>query len=197
LLTSGEGVRVQGSTTGNAASVGFFDAGGVRIGTLGDISLSDNAISLASTIDSVHLYPGFVQALTATSGGNVGIGTTVPSAKLDVRGEINFGASSEYCAIAGPESLRIIRGTIGSSGTIINGSGFTVSRTATGKYSITFVPGFASLPAITATVPDNGGAEALPFLEFAGSGGVLLEVYQRDDGSFVNRDVHFMAVGTR
>ena len=45
-------------------------------------------------------------------GGNVGIGTEGPLAKLDVRGGIRFGVNSEYRAVGAGDALHIIRGSV-------------------------------------------------------------------------------------
>jgi hypothetical protein len=200
LLTAAEGVRIQGPSVGttNTAYASFVDSAGTRIGYVGDASSGDRSIYLACDTGDVHLYAGLTPTLTAKANGNVGIGTTTPGAKLDVRGDVRLSLSGFYRAAAGEENLRIVRGVISLDGAVLNGSGFTVSHPVTGKYQITFTPAFAGLPAITATVKEtNGASEALPMLEFAASSGVLLEVYARSDGSFVNRDVQFIAVGPR
>lgn len=44
---------------------------------------------------------------------------------------------------------RIIRGTVSSAGAIVVGSGFTVSRTGVGQYTVTFTTAFADHPTVT------------------------------------------------
>jgi hypothetical protein len=54
-----------------------------------------------------------------------------------------------------PVSFRIIRGTIdGDNGTIVVGSGFTIAKTSTGRYTITFDTAFTSTPVVVAS-PDT------------------------------------------
>lgn len=96
---------------------------------------------------------GAVRA-TFLPNGNVGLGTIVPNAKLDVRGDIRLGASGEYQAIgASTENLSIIRGTVNSNGTVRLGSGYTVTRLALGIYRVSWssTPGFAAAPTPVAT----------------------------------------------
>jgi len=96
---------------------------------------------------------GAVRA-TFLPNGNVGLGTIVPNAKLDVRGDIRLGANGEYTAIgASAENLSIIRGTVNSNGTVRLGSGYTVTRLALGIYRVSWgtAPGFAAAPTPVAT----------------------------------------------
>jgi hypothetical protein len=83
--------------------------------------------------------------------GNVGVGTTSPSAKLDVRGAIKLGSSGQFFAASGQEDLRMLRGTVNGFGgaAIISGSGFTAQRISTGQYLITFSTPFSGLPSVT------------------------------------------------
>lgn len=80
--------------------------------------------------------------------GFVGVGTVSPSAKLHVNGDIRM--ANGYLAAGGTENLRIIRGVVNSSGVVLEGSGFTASRTSTGVYSLTFSSSFIGAPAVTA-----------------------------------------------
>jgi hypothetical protein len=50
-----------------------------------------------------------------------------------------------------PNGIRIIRGTVAANGTKVNGAGFTPTRTAAGRYTITFTPAFAAAPSETLT----------------------------------------------
>ena len=86
-------------------------------------------------------------------GGNVGVGTSTPASKLEVRGDIRLGPLGEYFAPESGEALRIIRGEVLAAGSISSGSGFTVSKTGTGTYTIFFSTPFlaTSHPAFTAT----------------------------------------------
>jgi hypothetical protein len=83
--------------------------------------------------------------------GNVGIGTNSPNTKLHVRGHVRLGASGELFAPGGVENIRILRGRISGAGGITTGSGFTVTKTGTGAYTVTFTTPFSAEPTITAT----------------------------------------------
>jgi hypothetical protein len=90
--------------------------------------------------------------------GNVGIGTTSPTAKLDVRGSIKLGTAGQYSALGGQEDLRMIRGDIDGNGTISRGTGFTVTRSGEGVYDVTFVPAFSGIPTVSATAVIGTGS---------------------------------------
>jgi len=88
--------------------------------------------------------------LTLTSGGSVGIGTTAPQSRLQVFGDVTLGGDGKLHAAGGGESLRIVRGTVGPSGRVYSGTGFSVFSPNAGVYIITFNPPFSDFPAVTA-----------------------------------------------
>jgi hypothetical protein len=59
--------------------------------------------------------------------------------------------------------LRIIRGYISSTGTILSGAGFTVSKSSTGFFIIDFTIPFSDIPSVTASPYHNGAAQAHPY----------------------------------
>lgn len=54
----------------------------------------------------------------------------------------------------GDEQLRILRGRVSSTGTLVGGSGFTPSRTGVGLYTITFSTPFSQPPSVTLSPTD-------------------------------------------
>ena len=80
--------------------------------------------------------------------GNIGIGTSSPGAKLEVRGDIKLHTDGSLYAPGGVENLRIIRGSINPDASIGAGSGF--SSYSPGNYIIiiTFSTPFTSPPSI-------------------------------------------------
>jgi len=135
-----------GSNSTQAGYLGFWNGTGSETGWLGFGSPGspDFGIANARSGGDIYLSPG--------PGGNVGIGTNAPLAKLDVRGSIRLGNSGELSAASGPENLRLLRGNIdGATGNILAGSGFTCSRVLAGLYLIQFNQSFSGTPSVTAT----------------------------------------------
>ncbi|HEX2838486.1 MAG TPA: hypothetical protein VHN77_10195 [Phycisphaerales bacterium] len=128
--------------------------------------------------------------------GLVGIGTTAPAAKLDVRGDIRLGVSGQYRAAAGTENLRIVRGSVTAAGTANFGSGFTVTRPSTGVYIITFTQPFTGVPSISVT-PELADVVKLAMTNGVTSSTARIEVSLRSDGSFSNCEFGFIAIGPR
>lgn len=85
--------------------------------------------------------------------GNVGINTATPAAMLDVRGDIRLGNSGQFFAVKSPQNDRTLRGTVGGTGAIVagSGSGFTITQTATGRYTINFSQAFTAAPTVIVT----------------------------------------------
>ena len=137
--------------------------------------------------------------------GNVGIGTSAPAAKLDVRGNIRLGTSGQFFAPAGPENLRIIRGIIAEDGSILEGTGFSVSHPEEGRYVVGFPTPFADVPTITATAdrnpftPGGAGSEAsyLVMTDFVTLSGAEFVVRNASANVWQDRAFQFIAIGPR
>jgi hypothetical protein len=131
--------------------------------------------------------------------GNVGVGTTTPQAKLDVRGDIRLGTSGELRAPGGAENLRIVRGVVNAAGSILAGSGFQAVREAAGVYKITFTPGFSAVPAVTATA-DRTTVSGVSYTVTTSpvTAGFTVLVVRNPEGEFESdRDFSFIAIGPR
>jgi hypothetical protein len=103
--------------------------------------------------DSLVLYSAGASRVTIATNGNVGIGTNSPAAKLQVVGDVRLGADGNQFAASGQENLRIVRGRVSASGTVLSGTGFTCSAwsAANQRFTLTFDPPFSGTPAITVT----------------------------------------------
>src|SRR5262245_27021364 len=105
--------------------------------------------------DGLGLFVNGAEQATLTPGGNLGVGTTSPLGRLDVRGNIRLGPSGEFFAPAALENLRVIRGVVHESGGVLSGSGFSAQHVDVGKYVVTFTTSFLAAPVVVATAHRN------------------------------------------
>lgn len=95
----------------------------------------------------------------------------------------------------GGEALRTVRGKISSAGAIIRGSGFTVAKTGTGKYKITFTTIFSDEPDITVMALDSGGTVFAGMDTGGGTPGISAEIQFRSGATPVDATFHFICTG--
>lgn len=114
------------------------------------------------------------ERLTVASNGNVGIATTTPTANLDVRGDVKLGSAGQYFASGGDENLRLLRGTVSATGTIVAGTGWTVTRVLPGWYSVSFTVPFSSAPSVTASLATATGSARVSFVTNVSTTGCVL-----------------------
>lgn len=137
--------------------------------------------------------PAGNQLLTVKYYGSVGIGTPAPNAKLDVRGQIALGSSGQYTALGTSESgMRLVRGQVRNDGVILVGSGFTVSHTGTGAYTVTFSPAFSGAPVVVATV--QHGIAQMATVSSPSAGVVYIDTWDAN-GTASDQFFHFIAIG--
>ena len=142
----------------------------------------------------------FTETMRIEGNGNAGIGTTTPTAKLEVRGDIKMGAlnaapEKDVLAAGGVENLRIVRGAINSNGGIVSGTGFTIVRTGTGTYQINFNPAFTDTMSITATPAPNAARPCTITWNNATESYVLMETWSAANKA--DLWFNFIAIGAR
>jgi hypothetical protein len=94
--------------------------------------------------------PAGFELMTIQGSGKVGIGTSSPTRKLDVNGDIGLGPNGTFPAVRGEEEhLSILRGTVEPDGTPSSGCCFTVFKCGTGCYDITYARPFSEVPSVS------------------------------------------------
>lgn len=196
--TPGEGIRIQGtlSTGSNLAYLSFANGAGTALGYVGDGGGGENNIYLGAYGGDLGLVNStFGTVLIAKSTGLVGIGTTAPAAKLDVRGDIKLGTSGQYFAVKSPTNDRSIRGAINANGTIDasrSSTGFTITKSSTGVYSINFTVAFASPP----TVVVSGMAQCCRArVTTTATNSAFVHVLSYATDALTDAPFHFIAMG--
>lgn len=107
---------------------------------------------------------------------------------------LKLGTNAQFYASGGIEDLYIIRGVVSSTGAILAGTGFTVSHTGTGLYTITFTTAFSAMPAVTVTPQSGLGRIATCTSVGAGSTGIDT----RDtSGTATDNQFNFIAIGPK
>lgn len=137
------------------------------------------------------------ERLRVTSAGNVGIGTSAPTAKLDVRGSIRLGNSGEFQVPAVAGNLKIVRATVASTGNPLAGmeSSLSVNLGPTGVYTIAFTPVFTGRPTIVATC-ESTGADRIAMVDNITNGSCTIRVVS-GSGTAVNCTFDLIAIGLR
>jgi hypothetical protein len=90
-------------------------------------------------------------------------------------------------------ATRIVRGEVTSAGAINLGAGFSVTRTGTGAYSVTFTTAFAAIPVVTAQAMLTAGALVSKVASRTASG-FTVAVFTTTTGANTDGAFSFIAV---
>ena len=150
----------------------------------------------ATTLKLESVGGGGNKNFVVATDGLMGVGTTAPTAKLEVRGDIKLGASGQYQATAGTELLRLARGTIDDNGSVISGTGFTSNRVLQGVYRINFASPFSGVPSVTVTPRLQSGVQQSAYTWLVSATGFNVYVY-KSAGVPNDTEFDFCAIGPR
>lgn len=89
---------------------------------------------------------------------------------------------------------QIIRGSVGSTGTPINGRGYTVAYLSTGVYTVNFDDPFESPPVVVLGVGNVGGLIAVKQNGDSTVDLVPVQTYNPSTGAFVDARFNFIAM---
>lgn len=145
-------LRVTGGHVVVDNNYGFLSANAANTGIGAGLDTTTN--------DSLNLYSAGASRVTVAATGNVGIGTASPAAKLQVNGDVRLGPGGSQFAASGEENLRIVRGRVSASGTILAGTGFGSPGwygPPHNQFVVVFIPPFSGPPVVTVTATAVNG----------------------------------------
>lgn len=190
-----------GPASSQAGYVGFWNGASVETGWVGFGSPSNPHFSIVNTrpLGNIGFVTEFGERVTIMPSGNVGLGTTTPQVRLDVRGNIRLGPAGEFYAPGGHERLLLLRGSIDGSGSTDAGDGFTCVRQAEGVYRITFDVPFTSIPSVTVSAiqPFNQAPRWATFVQSTSNASSVDIFVMTGSSSTTDSDFHFCIIGPR
>jgi hypothetical protein len=131
----------------------------------------------------------------------VGVGTSTPQDRLDVRGNVRLGFTGELLAAGSGDNLRIIAGAVSSGGSAIAGGGFTSSRSSTGRYHVSFSTSFPVPPVVLANSIDAVDDDDFPMVKAVTANGFdvhMTDVSGNGDTTVLEDDAFsFVVLGLR
>jgi hypothetical protein len=167
---------------------------------------ADWGLSYRDTEDKFLFLGAGVPAMTVElTPGRIGIGTTTPDQRLDVRGNIKLGDNGDFFGIGCLDNLRMIAGRVGANGNRISGSGFTCNRVGSdaGHYRVNFSPtAFNDIPIVLVTLVSANNQDNAVTTDAVLANG--FEVYVKDVAGIGQNEAYlqdtafnFIALGPR
>jgi hypothetical protein len=140
-------------------------------------SKSQGAVTGVQSLSSTSAANSYVQALAS---GNV---------PYIIKGD----GKSDFLRLPSTANRRMVSGQINAAGSVVLGSGFTCTRTATGKYTIKFNEALASAPIVTG---NHCGDEGWTFFTCQESSAKEAKIIIRDGAAaLANEAFNFYAMG--
>ncbi len=163
--------NLTGNVTGNAS--------GFTGGLSGDVTGTQGATVVSavggSTAANVHSAELAANAATTSNTANTIV-------KRDASGYVS--AAGYKQPGTGGQTLRLVRGWVTDTGTVVIGSGFSVVRNSVGTYTVTFSTAFGDIPSVAIT-PDatvtfahlNGGSNTAVTVVITNGAGTAMDSY--------------------
>jgi hypothetical protein len=145
---------------------------------------------------SLHVHQDVSRQVIITDAGFMGVGTNAPTARLHVMGSVRLGTSGTLFALGAQQENRVVSGSHNGTSASSSGSGFSITRTGTGEYSVSFVPAFGGTPNVVASSSNFDEDHLVTIRSLSNNG---FQVVGRDVGN-LSGDVqdtafNFIAVG--
>lgn len=153
-------------------------------------AITTGSITTGGTISTTgSLSAGTISATTVSTTGAISANGTVTAGGIQTSGDVRMGTT---WAPRADENLRIIRGTVTSSGT--TGTGFTATGGGTSTQTITFTRPFSGTPSVVCTVgPGATSSDACNFVSISAAGFVSTTGIR--NVQFTNANITFVAIG--
>jgi hypothetical protein len=192
--TEGSGFQFQVQNAEGGAKLQIGDttsSGQQRIITFGDselVFLGENGVDDRLDFKASKFY---------FADGNVSIGTTDATAKLNVAGDIKLGTNSQFYAPEAEEKVRIIRGVVGRDASTVAGAGWTSTRVSAGIYRVDFTTPFLSTPTVVATSHTSNDYIADYVISVSRYSTTSFEINMRrlSTAALFSQPWHFIAIG--
>lgn len=190
-----EGAEVHSGGSGAGFSFSSRNAGFVNIPAAGErwVLYADAGVA--------RLWSG-TDKLGIDASGRLGVGTTAPTERLDVRGNVRLGDTLPYFAVGAPENQRLVSGTVPAAGITPTPTWTAIHVNGTGLYQVVFAVPFQATPVVTATLVDPPADDNLICLRAVSAFGFTvvirdLDPSATDSSSAQDSSFNFIALGPR
>jgi hypothetical protein len=161
----------------------------IKLNANGTAIFNEQGLDRDLRVESV----GSVNMLRVDAGNDrVGIGTGAPTSMLEVAGDIELDGGLQ--APAAEETLKILRASFDSAGTLLTGQGITVTNISTGTYNVTFASGFTGDP--TPSLIASSVVERKAVILILSPTSAQIRTYA-PNGALVNAGFHLTLMGAR